>query len=212
MYLKARTIQALWPSILRHVLKEGRVLTDERGTKTKELLNVTWTVTDPEASENPEGNPFDGQKLEDYKDEMLNPINDKGFTYTYGERLRATEPDSIFRTVDQIDEAIKHLQKCSKTRRATATTWIKDVDPIQDEVPCLIMVDFKIRNKKLFTTAVWRSQDCYGAIPANFFALRELSRYVAKETKVEVGPITVQSVSCHIYEREWSQAERVVKS
>lgn len=213
MYLKARTLQQLWPSLLRHVMKEGRNVLDERGSETKELLNVVWTVEEPEESEDPVGNPFDGQKLEEYKNQLLDPEL-HGHSYSYGNRLRKHFKEELWNEeydLDQIKKAIDRLKECEETRRATSITWDPMVDTIEDEVPCMILIDFKIRDGKLFTTALWRSQDCYGAIPANFFALRELARYVAEETNVKVGSITVQSISCHIYKINWKEAQRVIK-
>jgi thymidylate synthase len=44
---------------------------------------------------------------------------------------------------------------------------------------------------------------------ANFMALRELSRHVAEEVGISVGPITIQSISAHIYEYNFEEAKGV---
>jgi thymidylate synthase len=253
--------------MVKHIMREGREIVDQRESTTKEVLNMVWTVEKPEASVIPEGFPLGREAVNAYKDQLLNPDR-QGFVYTYGNRLRnymafspsdAEENEKRFQKtlekkkkefeehrtgkaarltkkqlkkrlnkikldkkelidiklegtyafIDQIKRIILELKEAPTSRRAIGVTWRIPEDLLTDEVPCMILVDFKIRDEQLFTTVVFRSNDIFGAAPANFVAIRELSRFVANELSIPIGPITVQSISAHIYEGNWDEAMRI---
>ncbi len=229
---KGKTLQQVWPRMIRAIMKNGRTVVDQRGSETKELTDLVWTIEEPEKSKIPKGSPFGPKCTEQYKGQLLDP-DKKGFVYTYGNRLRrftVMKPEipvekneklkniqkiseialkaRIF-YIDQIKKAIKDLKECPTTRRAIAVTWQLPEDFVEDEVPCLIMVDFLIRNNKLQTSAVWRSHDLCGASAPNFFALMELSKFVANELDIELGPITIHSMAAHIYSYNFEEMEKV---
>lgn len=213
-----------WETLVKKIMEDGIEIKDERGSLTRELLNVMVTIEKPlgkTPSDNfylnnlqdklmgiknirvPEGYFWSGEKLEKYSQQFIS--NDKqGFVYTYGNRLRAH-----FAGIDQIQEAINRLKNCNESRRAISITW----DPIQDsktdEVPCMILVDFKIRDNKLHTTALWRSHDIYGAWFPNAVGLTYLAQYVAGEVELSTGSVTIHSISAHIYEVDFNEARKV---
>lgn len=202
MYIKGKTIQKVWPRMVKKVMKEGQEVLDERGSKTKELLNVVWTVTNPEALEIPKECVFKKPMMDKYKNQFLNP-DLEGFVYQYGHRFRT------YFGIDQVNNSIKRLKECKNSRRATMVTLDPKEDALKEDIPCCIVVDFKIRNDKLYTTAVFRSNDLFGASVPNFFALYELSKYVSKKINIDIAEITVQSISMHIYEVNWQEAKKL---
>ena len=201
--IKVPTIKTGWETLVKKVIKKGVEIKDERGSLTKELLNTVVMVKNPLDIEAPEGYFWSGEKLEKYAEQFLS--NDKqGFVYTYGNRLR-----KHFDDVDQIQEAIERLKNFKESRRAISITWDPTVDTKNNEVPCMILVDFKVRNGKLNTTGLWRSHDIYGAWFPNAVGLSHLAQYAAKEVGVGVGTLTIHSISAHIYEVNFEEAERV---
>lgn len=202
--LRSKYFENLWPSIIKRIMEKGEIVQDERGQNTREILNLIWSVSNPESSCLPIGmNPTAKRICFEDQNQMINP--DKGeFVYRYGNRLREHFG------MDQIGVAIDRLNKCRESRRAISLTWNPTIDTNIEEVPCMILVDFKIRKDILHTTALWRSHDAFGAIPANFWALRQLHYLVAKNTQSKMGPITVHSISAHIYEHDWDEAERII--
>jgi thymidylate synthase len=54
-----------------------------------------------------------------------------------------------------------------------------------------------------------RSNDMYGAWPANVYALGELLTHVCDRTNLKQGTITTVSVNAHIYKNDWTKAEEV---
>ena len=155
----------------------------------------------------PKGYFWEGDKLQTYADQFISPEN-PGFVYTYGNRLRAH-----FDNVDQIQESITRLKNCRESRRAISITWDQVIDSTSEEVPCMILIDFKIRDDVLYTTALWRSHDIYGAWFANAVGLTYCAKYVSEEIgDVKLGPITIHSISAHIYENNFDEAEKLAKS
>ncbi|AXV36978.1 MAG: thymidylate synthase [Methanobacteriaceae archaeon] len=211
-----------WETLVRKIMKEGKEIKDERGSLTKEILNTVVTIINPlgnKMSEDfylnkiakvqeiriPEGYFWSGEKLELYSEQFLSKDR-QGFVYTYGNRLR-----KHFNDIDQIQVAIDRLKNCEESRRAISVTWDPTVDTKTEEVPCMILVDLKIRNGKLYTTALWRSHDIYGAWFPNAVGLTHLAKYVAEKLDVEVATVTIHSISAHIYEVNFKDTEKILE-
>jgi thymidylate synthase len=201
--IKVPTIKNGWETLVKRIMKNGVEITDERGSVTKEILNTMVNIDNPMDTVSPKGYFWTGEKLDKYSEQFLSS-DKKGFIYTYGNRLRAH-----FDGVDQIQEAIKRLKNFKESRRAISITWDPTVDTKNDEVPCMMLVDFKIREGKLHTTGLWRSHDIYGAWYPNAVGLSNLANYVAGEVGSEVGMLTIHSISAHIYEVNFKEAELV---
>ncbi|MBI4813442.1 MAG: thymidylate synthase, partial [Methanobacterium sp.] len=155
--IKTPTIKSGWETLVKRVMQKGSEIKDERGSLTLELRNTVVTMNRPLELEIPDGYFWSGEKLEIYAEQFLSD-DKQGFVYTYGNRLR-----KHFAGIDQIGEAIRRLKNCKESRRAISVTWDPTTDTKQEEVPCMILVDFKIRDGKLHTTGLWRSHDIYGA-------------------------------------------------
>ncbi|MGZ7096069.1 MAG: thymidylate synthase [Methanobacterium sp.] len=211
-----------WETLVRKIMAEGIEIKDERGSLTKEILNTLVTVKNPlgnKMSEGfylnkiapvqdirvPEGYFWSGDKLEMYSEQFLSK-DKQGFVYTYGNRLRAH-----FEEIDQINIAIDRLKNCEESRRAISVTWDPTVDTKNEEVPCMILVDFKIRDNKLHTTALWRSHDIYGAWFPNAVGLTHLAKYAANKLNIDVGAVNIHSISAHIYKMNFDDAKQILK-
>ncbi|MDO5850879.1 MAG: thymidylate synthase [Methanobacteriaceae archaeon] len=203
--VRVNSISQGWETLVKKIIIEGEDVNDERGSKTREILDIVTEIRDPLNCDPPEGYFWNGEKLEKYSEQFLS--DDKmDFVYTYGNRLR-----KHFNNVDQIKVAIDRMKECKETRRAISITWDQVLDTKNDEVPCMILVDFKIRDGKLRTSALWRSHDIYGAWFANAVALSHLASFVAKEVGVDVGTIIIHSISAHIYEVNFNEAKDKIK-
>jgi thymidylate synthase len=203
LMIKAPTIKSGWESLVKRIMQRGAEIKDERGSLTLELLNTVVTVKKPLELEIPKGYFWSGEKLDIYAEQFLSD-DQQGFIYTYGNRLRRH-----FQGIDQIAVAIRRLKNCNESRRAISVTWDPPTDTQEEEVPCMILVDFKIREGKLHTTGLWRSHDIYGAWFPNAVGLTRLSEYVANEVGVEIGTLNIHSISAHIYQVNFDEALRV---
>ena len=222
-FIRAETIPQAWRRGLNLIWRGGEEITDERGTRTKEILALEVVVEDPRRDMIPEEYSWNRPRLEDYAEQLISGEN-PGFEYTYGERLRAwalpgSEKEKEAREhrgyegggddrdsggqIDQIDYVVRRLRASPNSRRASAVTWIPPVDTKKEEVPCMMVDDFKIREERLHLTALFRSHDFAGAYPANLYGLTRLLEYVAERVGAQPGSITTVSCSAHIYDHDW---------
>jgi len=208
-FIRARTISDAWYRGLNLIWRQGAEITDERGTRIRELLSLQVVVENPYQEMIPAQYSWNEARLEEYAQQLLSG-NNPGFEYTYGERLRAWSLPGM-PALDQIEQAILRLKASANTRRATAVTWIAPVDAFKDEVPCMIVDDFKLRDGRLHLSIFFRSHACAGAYPANLYGLARLLQYVSGEVGTEPGSISTTSASAHIYEHDWDWVEKMLQ-
>jgi thymidylate synthase len=84
------------------------------------------------------------------------------------------------------------------------------LDNIKEEVPCMIVDDFKLREGRLNLSVFFRSHDFAGAYPANLYGLAELLEHVAREVGGSPGSISTLSSSAHIYEHDWDWVQEML--
>ena len=186
-------------------MDSGMVRVDERGSESKWHDNVMIHIEDPYSGRVSEKYPFSETVLkEKYATQLLNPDR-LDFDYTYGERLNAWGEEGI----NQIDYVISKLRESPNSRRAVATTWDPRKDTKVDEVPCLNHFVFMVREEFLDISVMIRSNDMYGAWPANVYALGELLSHVSYKVNRKPGTVTTLSVNAHIYKNDWSKAKSV---
>ena len=207
-FIRARSISDAWHRGLNLIWRQGQEITDERGTRIRELLSCQVVVEDPYQEMIPKEYSWNEVRLEEYAGQLLSGVN-PGFEYTYGARLRAWSLPGV-PPLAQIEQAIRRLKESSATRRATAVTWIPPVDTAKDEVPCMIVDDFKLRDGRLNLAVFFRSHDFAGAYPANLYGLARVLEYVAREVAAEPGSISTTSASAHIYEHDWDWVEEML--
>ena len=207
MEINAHSISDAWPQILKSVLIQGQtlnVVVDETPRRTLEYSGIIVTNIDTPCNDMiPRGSKFDKSALNKYADQFCCG-DDKGFAYSYGNRLRN------YHGVDQIYDIINKLEKDPESRRAVAITWQPSIDLNVNHVPCMLLCDFKIRNDRLNLTAYFRSHDIYGAFPSNAYGLAKLMEKVldldknVPEQSVAacVGRLTIISNAAHIYEHD----------
>lgn len=203
------TISAAWPEACRAVLVNGIAIGN-----TIELPDALVThLSDPDVAMVPNGSLYSISYLEKYANQVIyeTPL-EQGYYYTYGNRLRNYDGRGC---VDQIANVIKLLSAESETRRAVAVLYNPLVDYQSDTVPCMCLVDFKLRGGALHMCAYFRSHDIYAACPANLYALVRLGEYVVRQVSgnARLGTLTVVSNKAHIYdinrENAWRVAGRV---
>ncbi len=227
-FIRADTIPEAWRRGLSLIWRGGEEITDERGTRTKEVLALEVVVEDPRRDMIPEEYSWNRPRLEDYAGQLISGEN-PGFEYTCGERLRAWalpasgmgggadegrkefgKASGSVGPIDQIDYVVRRLRANPNSRRASAVTWIPPVDTKKEEVPCMMVDDFKIREGRLHLAALFRSHDFAGAYPANLYGLTRLLEYVAERVGAEPGSISTVSCSAHIYDHDWDWVSEMV--
>jgi len=205
IYLKAKNPEEGWIRIIRKIMDSGMTRVDERESETLWHENVMIHIQDPFNGRVSRKYPFSETVLkEKYATQLLTPDR-MDFDYTYGERLNAWGEEGI----NQIEYVITKLKTNPNSRRAVATTWDPRKDTQVDEVPCLNHFVFMVREGHLDLSVMIRSNDMYGAWPANVYALGELLNHVAERSNLKSGTITTLSVNAHIYKNDWEKAKAV---
>ncbi|MBN1323946.1 MAG: thymidylate synthase [Methanotrichaceae archaeon] len=207
-FIRARSISEAWARGLNVIWRQGEEITDQRGTRIKELLSLQVVVESPYEEMIHPDYPWTRERLEEYALQLQTGEN-PGFEYTYGERLRAWAIPSGER-VDQLDGVVRRLLGSPSSRRACAVTWIPPIDSNREEVPCMIVDDFKIRGGSLHLSAFFRSHDFAGAYPANLYGLSRLLQAVSDEVGAKPGSISTTSASAHIYDHDWDWVEEMI--
>jgi thymidylate synthase len=221
-----------WYQVLKKIWEEGEDFTVKYGSETTDTkkLDITLEILHPENKPLVhEKAPCDMRYVVSYFMEYLWFGEKKpDETYTYSSRLRSP--------VDQIDEAIKRYVEELFDRQVTMVVRIpedihKQIANKQHEPPCLTILDTEIsrdhedKKLKFVLTGYWRSWDAYAALPANLAGLQLFSETFAKELnargkekhkarweEVYTGKMIMHSKNCHIYRRQLSLVEELLRA
>ena len=154
--------------------------------------------------------------------------SDDGETWrgAYGPRLRAwpgTEllPPNPYGGIaregftDQLREVANKINTDRYTRQAVISIWDPRLDWVEGSLdyPCNNWLHFIVRDNKLHLNVAVRSNDImYGFSHVDFFGWSVLLQMMAYWTGKEVGAITWNATSWHIYERHWERADAIVSN
>jgi thymidylate synthase len=186
------------------------------------------------------------EDLEKYRNEIVfgahdyymdDKSNTERWQYTYHSRL--FEYDVPGRgLVNQIDECINMLKKCSYTRRAQAITWKPWEDLGIGDPACLQRLWFRCEKvtcpvcrgtcdiphgscyecdglgeyEQLNMSGSIRSNDALKAAYPNLFAMSELHKDIAERLSVKVGDLLWYANSFHIYGSYFDELEGFLKT
>jgi thymidylate synthase len=100
---------------------------------------------------------------------------------------------------NQIEQVIKVLSTGQNVKRCELIIY----DPIKDaknpySQPCMVAIDLKPRNGKLYLTSMLRSNRISKSGYADYTALTELGEFLAEQSGLELGMVTTIANSCHI--------------
>jgi thymidylate synthase len=213
VFIRHKSVTDAWRSGLRRILEYGEEYEDERGLVVREYRGIVTEITDTSALIVPSGYIFKQPAMDEYARQFLSPFN-PGFAYTYGNRLRAWQCSDNVEPVDQIQYVVESLKRNAKSRRCTAVTWIPPIDTEEEDIPCLVSIDFKLHQNRLYATVLYRSQDWYGAYPANVYGITSLMKEVVARVGggVETGSLCLHTVSAHVYQHDFDRAQKVLAS
>ena len=100
---------------------------------------------------------------------------------------------------NQVENVIKILSTGKAVKRCELIIF----DPTKDarnpySQPCMVMIDLKPRNGKLYLTSVLRSNRVSKSGYADYTALVEMGHFLSEQSGLELGKVTVLANSCHI--------------
>ena len=212
--------------LVEAVENAGREIEDERGEKTRELLNVQIHIFDPSKDFIPKKyRPTLSLKTDAEVKEYLEKLAKCYFmdkttvayeegefkfvparlTYTPGSRL------TNFHNINQIKITLKALKNAIRNDVQTRRIIMSLIDPTVDltedtqqaEIPCFtqyMIYPRKINHKwKLHAVFSMRSLDVLKAFVADAYAGICLQRFFAEQCSVQLGTFTINIGSAHLY-------------
>ena len=185
------TLGEAWVYILQLITHSGEIIHDD-DTRLKEVCDLSLILNDVSVDE----------IISKYADKkrmelMYKKYSTCGLVGDY----KIDYGSYIFKNngVNQIEWVINRL----KNKRDTKSATIGLHKAGENQLSCLSLLDFKIRNGQLKMGAIYRSQNAYASFPGNMLALRKIQADVANELNIPVGAIRLFAFSAHIYEPDW---------
>jgi len=193
-YINEKNLYDLWLKSIKLILEEGKIIQDDK-ENISEILNLYLQTDNLELASShfeiwnnsPYINIADSQDMFDYKERVLN-----------------------FNNTNQIEKITQKLQKAWYTKSATVVTVFPEYDLYK--IPCLISIDFKVRNNLLNTTAFFRSQDVWKKQLNNFKLLISLIQLICNSIKVEPGYLSLLIASAHLYNSDLKSISNFIKN
>ncbi|MBI2105793.1 hypothetical protein HYT56_03070 [Candidatus Woesearchaeota archaeon] len=182
-----------WMEIIFRLNRFGKNIQLQKGIR-RTLFNLDVHVKNSEVEDREKLRKFnfDLDELNAYRKDMLKGELSEGTTYTYGNRMRK------YFGIDALEKVIERFKKDPADRRGFLTLWdvkedITSSSSSDSSVPCLTDLYFVNLEGKLMLTANFRTHNATSAWMLNFYGLRAIQEYVAKETGIGIGKINVKS-------------------
>ena len=201
-----------WVKVSQHLLASGSRV----GNLTEEL-NVMTEITEFKSDEW-----FDGHFREVMGDDRIDYA--KTVTFLKPEPKKADNP--FFEAEEGLDykfikdhyhqsywgrmvswkgefNQVENVIKILKTGKAVKRCELIIFDPTKDarnpySQPCMIAIDLKPRNGKLYLTSIIRSNRVSKSGYADYTALVEMGHFLSEQSGLELGKVSVLACSCHI--------------
>ena len=216
--ITGRTFAEVYDKLLISLLEEGQEVSP-RGMLTKELMQETFCIEDPNSSLiYIPGRNFslvhaihesllifcddNHVKVAGYFNKNIAQFSDDGTTLygSYGHRI-ATKMQGV----------LEKLKEDHDTRQALLTihrvddSIVKTKDP-----PCTITLQFTIRDEKLNMHVYMRSNDIVWGTPYDVFVFTTIQKVFANTLGIPVGKYYHTATSLHMYERDFEKCREYI--
>lgn len=205
-YIKEKTIGKAWIKAAELVIREGYDFYDG-DVKIKEILDLFIDIENPFVIDEIIKKYGDQYIIEQLKTVLLD-TKPGDWGWSYGQRLFGFGQAKI----NQIEFIINKLKQKPETKSATITCLFPQEDFQKGaHIPCITLLDFKLRDNRLNMTVCLRSQDIGKKIYGDALALGKLMENVAKKLNVSTGVLKLFIMSGHIYENDFNRIEEIIK-
>ena len=182
-----------WKQAVSAILNGGVEATDD-GVPIVELLDLFIEVAPPASSTGAsEVDPAAAAWMHANFTEKV-PVKELGNAASYATRLRD------YHGKDQVTAVVKKLRAKPETKSATITTLMPNDDT--SYVPCVSLLDFKVRDGTLTLTATCRSLDFGKKALHNLVELAAIGKEVQSAVKAARLALHVHAISAHVYMRD----------
>lgn len=207
---------------LRHQLSTHGRIEAPRGLVTKELLHVTFEITNPRSRlwfhpDRKFSLPFACAEAT----LLFDPSNYVETIAFFNQRMRRFSDDGVHlygdygkRIAHYLPDLVRKLREDPSTRQAIIPILrIDDIRAETKDFPCTSLLHFLIRDQKLHLFVSMRSNDLYWGTGYDVFVFTVLQEILANELDIELGSYYHTVHSLHVYERhfEWLETMDAVQ-
>jgi thymidylate synthase len=124
----------------------------------------------------------------------------------YGKQWRSW-PAADGRTIDQLARVITQLKANPDSRRLLVSAWnVGELDQMA-LLPCHVMFQFYVAERKLSCQMYQRSADALLGVPFNIASYALLTHMAAQQCDLDVGEFIWTGGDCHLYLNHLEQAD-----
>lgn len=199
--IETDTIGECWLQSVRQVLQHGAEHRDEDVTL-REILGLTIHIRHPQEQDEFIATHADMEVLQRTLDKFEPGADMPDRPFTYGQRIHDAGGINQYRWL------VQRIQGKPETKSATINLLVPgDASP---NLPCLVVLDAKVRDDRLHLQFFFRSQNIFGRQYANLAALARLQGRLAADCGMLVGSLSGMVASAHIYAYDYPQAEQLL--
>lgn len=195
---------ACWREVVYRIARFGHIVHLRKGDR-QEIQNLKVVITHPV-----EDDPVDLAEfgfsiddIRDYQRHMVDPYRSSDQPYTYGNRIRE------YYGFDSLEKFSKRLLENPEDRDCYLSLWNSQVDIDAEDAPCLVSIFFRVFDRTLTMTAVYRTHNAIDAWLKNIYGLMKVQQMVSEQTGIACGTLTVISQSISIDPSRYDHAKRV---
>lgn len=202
MEIESKSIGEAWVKATGLVMDKGGTVHDD-GTELREIIDLSITISDPTKTDEIVEKSGDRGMLEWMSANFMDKTPLEKWGYSYGQRIFDYEG------INQFEEVAKKLKTNPESKSATISLMYPPGD--KKHVPCVCIIDFKLRDGRLDLFCVMRSQDIFKKNYADARVLGQILKNMAEKIGAEPGSLVLKIISAHIYEQDFEGAETLVK-
>lgn len=192
--IESKTIGEAWKRSIDLIRNNGIEISDE-DQELLEISHLFLEISDPDEND-PVASSQDNT-MRDWMNDNFNTIKklpELNNSWSYGWRLYD------FEGVNQINWVIDKLKRKPESKSATISLLQKP--GLESYIPCVSLLDFKIRENTLYLTATCRSLDFGKKSIHNFTNLAAIAKKLAESLTLKKIKLFVQVNSAHIYKTD----------
>lgn len=200
MTFSVGTLGEAWLDSIELVMKDGEDILDDK-RKLKEIRNLYITIKDIREDDIILQKHADKERIKLMKEKYATCGLVGDYKIDYGSYIYDNNG------INQMEWLRDRIQNKPETKSATITLH----RPGEDMLACLSLMDFKLRQEKLYMTVIYRSQNIFSSQPGNLIALRRMHEDLAAQLSVKIGDTELIVISAHIYEEDYEAAMKILR-
>ena len=201
--VNAHSLGECWKRCVQAVLQHGCTHYDE-DVGIREALGLTVDISYPSSDDSFILSAGDQRVLAKMLKKFSKGVTMNDRPFTYGQLIYDMNG------VDQFEWMLRRLRRKPETKSATISLLTPGLDV--PNLPCLSVLDAKIRAGKIHLQFFFRSQNIFGRQYANLVALAQLHEGLARRSGCELGSMKGYIASAHIYEYDFEAARQFAES